>query len=68
MFGDPPEAVERIVGDPVLRIGVAALAPDAVVAAADPPASRSAVFGVAVVLVVLRLRYRLHTYPPAGAA
>lgn len=64
----PDEVVADVAGNTVLRIGLAALALGVVVAVADPPGYLPALVEVAILVAVLRLLYRLHTYDPTTTA
>jgi len=64
----PDGAVANIAGNTVLRLGLATLGLGVVFALADPPAYLPLVFGVVVLVAVVRLLYRLRTYAPADSA
>ncbi|WP_218128612.1 DUF3784 domain-containing protein [Halopenitus persicus] len=63
----PEEVVADVVGNAVLRIGVAAIALGVLMAITDVPSYLPAVFGVIILLAVARLIYRLRTYTPSNA-
>ena len=63
----PSDVAANIVGNTVLRIGIAALVIGITFAVTDPPAILSGIFAAVVVLAVARLLYRLNTYSPDGA-
>lgn len=64
----PDDVVANIAGNTVLRIGVAVLVLGAVMAVTDIPSSLLAIFGVIVLVAVVRLIYRLNTYTSAETA
>lgn len=64
----PDEVVADVVGNTVLRIGLAAIGLGVAFTLVDPPSYLATIFEVAVLVAVARLLYRLHTYSPSDAA
>ncbi|WP_435155524.1 hypothetical protein [Haladaptatus sp. DFWS20] len=64
----PKDVVADIAGNTVLRIGLASLALGAIITVASPPSYLPTIFEAVILLAVLRLLYRLHTYTPANPA
>jgi hypothetical protein len=64
----PEEVAADLVGNTVLRIGVAAGVIGAFVTFTSAPSYLGTIFEVVVLVAVARLLYRLHTYTPNGAA
>lgn len=64
----PDDVVASVVGNTVLRIGLAAAALGGAYVVTDLPSYLPLVFEAAVLVAVVRLLYRLHTYAPADAA
>jgi hypothetical protein len=63
----PEDVAASVVGNAVLRLGVAALVLGVAYAVADPPAYVPLLFGAVAVFAVVRLVYRLRTNASAGA-
>jgi hypothetical protein len=60
----PTDVAANVVGNTVLRLGLAAVALGVFAVITEVPPYLSAIFGVVVLLAVARLLYRLRTYSP----
>lgn len=60
----PDDVLAKMAGNTVLRIGLAALGFGIIASVSDLPSYLTLVFEGAILVVVLRLLYRLHTYSP----
>lgn len=60
----PDDVLAKMAGNTVLRIGLAAIVFGIIASIADLPSYLTLVFEGAILVVVLRLLYRLHTYSP----
>jgi len=63
----PKEVASNLVGNTVLRLGVALLVVGGIASLTTLPEYMSTIITVVVVLAVVRLLYRLNTYTPAEA-
>jgi hypothetical protein len=63
----PDDVVRDVAGNTVLRIGVVVLVFGVLATVTDPPVYLGLVVGLAVVLAVARLLYRLNTWSPPGS-
>ncbi|MUW15267.1 hypothetical protein GJ633_11860 [Halorubrum sp. CBA1125] len=61
----PDDVVRDVAGNTILRIGVAVTLVGAVASVTELPASVGLLVGAAIVVAVLRLIYRLHTWSPS---
>lgn len=64
----PDDVVADIAGNTILRIGLATIAFGVIVSVADVPSYLPLVFEGAILVAVMRLLYRLHTYTPNSTA
>jgi len=60
----PDDVVRQVAGNTVLRVGIAVVAFGLVTAVTDPPRVLGVVLASAILVAVLRLVYRLNTWPP----
>jgi len=60
----PERVVQNVAGNTVLRVGVAVFVVGILESATNPPSSLGVLVGVAIVLDVLRMVYRLNTWSP----
>lgn len=60
----PDDVVADIAGNTVLRIGLAAIALSVLIVVADTPSYLPIIFEAIILIAVVRLLYRLHTYTP----
>jgi len=63
----PEPVAQDMVGNTILRVGIAVLAFGLLEFVTNTPSYLSTLIGVAIVLDVLRLKYRANTYTPAGS-
>jgi hypothetical protein len=63
----PDSVVQHVAGNTVLRIGIAVVVVGVGASVTNPPSYLGVLVEVAIVLEVLRLLYRLHTWSPDAA-
>lgn len=61
----PDNVVANIAGNTILRVGLATFGFGAIATYLDPPSYLPVIFEVIILLAIVRLIYRLHTYTPA---
>lgn len=64
----PDEVISDMAGNTVLRIGLATIAFGIIASIVDIPSYLPLVFELVILIAVLRLLYRLHTYTPNNTA
>lgn len=64
----PDEVISDMAGNTVLRIGLATIAFGIIASVVDIPSYLPLVFELVILIAVLRLLYRLHTYAPNNTA
>lgn len=63
----PDSVVQNVAGNTVLRIGIALIVVGIIGSVTDLPSYLDVLLGAAILLEVLRLLYRLHTWSPKAA-
>lgn len=63
----PDDVVQDVAGNTILRVGIAVFVFGVLASVTDPPSYLGLMVGAAIVLVVLRLLYRLNTWSPQAA-
>jgi hypothetical protein len=63
----PDDVVQVIAGNTVLRVSIAALVVGVLMSVMNPPSYLGVLVGIAIVLDVLRMIYRLNTWTPQAA-
>lgn len=64
----PEDVIADMAGNTVLRVGLATIAFGVIVSVVDVPSYLPLVFEGVILLAILRLLYRLHTYSPNNTA
>lgn len=64
----PDGVIADMAGNTVLRVGLAAIAFGMIFTVADPPSYLPLVVEGVILIAVVRLLYRLHTYTPSNTA
>ncbi|WP_257301086.1 DUF3784 domain-containing protein [Haloarchaeobius sp. FL176] len=63
----PDDVVAEMAGNTILRVGIAVLAFGGLASVTDVPSSLGPLVGLAILVAVGRLLYKLNTYEPTGA-
>lgn len=64
----PDDVIADVAGNTVLRIGLGALALGVLIVLTEIPSYLPIVFEIVILVAVVRLIYRLHTYTPEGTS